>query len=39
MEKARANNYWLVLVYHPVPGDDLGVNPYGDLHEALRASR
>ena len=27
VEKARANNYWLVLVYHPV--DDLFVNPYG----------
>jgi peptidoglycan/xylan/chitin deacetylase (PgdA/CDA1 family) len=27
IQKAKANNYWLVLVYHPV--DDLGVNPYG----------
>ena len=27
VQKAKANNYWLVLVYHPV--DDLGVNPYG----------
>jgi hypothetical protein len=24
---AKANKYWLVLVYHPV--DDLGLNPYG----------
>lgn len=29
VEKARANNYWLVLVYHPVEDDDRGVNPYG----------
>ena len=27
IKKAKDNNYWLVLVYHPV--DDLGVNPYG----------
>ena len=27
IQKAKDNNYWLVLVYHPV--DDLGVNPYG----------
>jgi peptidoglycan/xylan/chitin deacetylase (PgdA/CDA1 family) len=27
VNKAKDNNYWLVLVYHPV--DDLGVNPYG----------
>jgi peptidoglycan/xylan/chitin deacetylase (PgdA/CDA1 family) len=27
VQKAKDNNYWLVLVYHPV--DDLGVNPYG----------
>jgi peptidoglycan/xylan/chitin deacetylase (PgdA/CDA1 family) len=27
VKQANDNNYWLVLVYHPV--DDLGVNPYG----------
>ena len=27
IKKAKDNNYWLVLVYHPV--DNLGVNPYG----------
>jgi peptidoglycan/xylan/chitin deacetylase (PgdA/CDA1 family) len=27
VKTAKDNNFWLVLVYHPV--DDLGVNPYG----------
>ena len=36
VEKAKANNYWLVLVYHPVgrPGRE----PVRHLHEALRGA-